>query len=189
MATATVTNTFVNATTITAASHNTNFNDLVSFLNASVVHVDGSKAMSGALAMGTNKITGLAAPTLDTDAATRKFADTGVFLFGIEGDLAVTTSSVPLKLPFDIEIIEVELVCTTAPTGAAILVDANIDGTTVFTTQGNRPTIAISATTGTSTSVDDASHTDGQVLTVNIDQIGSTLPGTDLSIAIRYRRT
>jgi len=44
VATASVTNTFVTATTITAAAHNTNFSDLVTFLNSNVVHVDGSKA-------------------------------------------------------------------------------------------------------------------------------------------------
>lgn len=71
MATAAVTNVLVDAATIEAAEHNTNFNDLVSFLNNDVVHRDGSKAMTGALTMGANKITNVLAGTAGTDAATR----------------------------------------------------------------------------------------------------------------------
>ena len=39
---------------------------------------DGSVAMTGALAMGTNKITGLGTPTVNTDAATKAYVDTAV---------------------------------------------------------------------------------------------------------------
>lgn len=41
----------------------------------SVVLRDGTQAMTGALAMGTNKITGLGTPTATTDAATKAYAD------------------------------------------------------------------------------------------------------------------
>lgn len=47
MSTASVTNTFVNAATADADEVNTNFSDLVTFLNGSVVHTDGSKAFTG----------------------------------------------------------------------------------------------------------------------------------------------
>lgn len=47
MSTASVTNTFVNAATADAGEVNTNFSDLVTFLNGSVVHTDGSKAFTG----------------------------------------------------------------------------------------------------------------------------------------------
>ena len=42
----------------------------------SVVLRSGSQAMTGALAMGTNKITGLGTPTVNTDAATKAYVDT-----------------------------------------------------------------------------------------------------------------
>lgn len=47
MSTASVTNTFVNAATADADEVNTNFTDLITFLNGSVAHVDGSKAFTG----------------------------------------------------------------------------------------------------------------------------------------------
>lgn len=78
MATASVTNTLVDGSTPLAAIWNTNYQDLVTFLNSSVVHVDGSKAMSGNLAMGSNKVTGLAAPTVGTDATTKTYVDAEV---------------------------------------------------------------------------------------------------------------
>lgn len=70
MATASVTTTFVNGTTADASQVNTNFNDLVSFLNGSVVHVDGSKAF-------TAPVTGVA-PTADLHLATKKYVDDSV---------------------------------------------------------------------------------------------------------------
>lgn len=56
MATASVTNTFVVSTTIDEGDVNTNFNDLVTFLNGSVVHRDGSKTMTGDLDLNGNDI-------------------------------------------------------------------------------------------------------------------------------------
>lgn len=87
MATASVTNTFVAAATASSAAVNTNFSDLVSFLNNSVVHVDGSKAMTGDLAMGSNKITGLATPTASTDASTKAYVDAEVGAIDASGDV------------------------------------------------------------------------------------------------------
>lgn len=68
MATAAVTNTFVAATAAEAAEVNTNFTDLVTFLNNSVVHRDGSKAMTGNFDAGSNKIVNLTDGTADSDA-------------------------------------------------------------------------------------------------------------------------
>lgn len=61
MATASVTNTFVTATTLSSSAMNTNFTDLVTFLNNSVVHRDGSKAMTASLDMGGHDLTNLGA--------------------------------------------------------------------------------------------------------------------------------
>jgi len=51
--------------------------------------------MSGALAMGTNKITGLGTPTTSTDAATKAYADTMVPLAGGTMTGALTLSGAP----------------------------------------------------------------------------------------------
>lgn len=59
MATASVTHDFVNGNTADADQVDTNFTDLVNFLNADVLHLDGSKAMTAALDMGGFNLTNL----------------------------------------------------------------------------------------------------------------------------------
>lgn len=64
------------------------------------------------------------------------------------------------------------------PTGAPILVDVNKNGTTIFTTQANRPTVAVSTNGGTlSGSPQVTTFAPGDYLTIDIDQIGSTIAG------------
>lgn len=73
----------------------------------------------------------------------------------------------------------------TAPTGAAITVDVNKNGTTIFTTQANRPSIAAAAnTSGKVTNMDVVSLADGDYLTVDVDAIGSGTAGADLVVQV-----
>ncbi len=75
-----------------------------------------------------------------------------------------------------------------APTGASILVDVNCNGTTIFTTQGNRPVIADgTVTSGLITSMNVTSVPVGDYLTVDIDQVGSTFAGTDLCVQVTVK--
>jgi hypothetical protein len=59
----------VTGDTITAAQHNDPLTDIQSALNARL-NLNGSKAMTGALPMGGNRITGLARGLVGTDAPT-----------------------------------------------------------------------------------------------------------------------
>lgn len=108
------------------------------------------------------------------------------FTLTVSGDLSVDPGLLRLyNLTGKALVIEkVHLAVNTAPTGATILVDINENGTTIFTTQGNRPSVAISAFTGESTTIDDPSWADGNYLQADIDQIGSTIAGADLTITI-----
>lgn len=79
------------------------------------------------------------------------------------------------------------LMVETAPTGASLIVDVNKNGTSIFaTTPANRPTIAASGTSGTSGTPDTTSVADGDYLTFDIDQVGSTIPGSDLLVVIFF---
>jgi hypothetical protein len=112
------------------------------------------------------------------------FAQTGV--------LSVFTGAIRYRFPFAATILGITSAVNTAPTGASLICDVNKNGTTVFTTQGNRPTIAASGTashTGTSEAVPDVTAiAAGDYLTVDIDQVGSTVAGSNLSVFIRYKR-
>ncbi len=72
----------------------------------------------------------------------------------------------------------------TAPTGAAILVDVNKNGTTVFTTQGNRPLIAAGTNSSGAAVPDVTSVIAGDLLSVDVDQIGSSVAGSDLVVVV-----
>jgi hypothetical protein len=73
----------------------------------------------------------------------------------------------------------------TAPVGSSILVDVNVNGTTIFTTQGNRPAIAAASnTSGKVTNMDVTTIANGQYVTIDIDQIGSSTAGSDLVVQL-----
>ena len=76
----------------------------------------------------------------------------------------------------------------TAPTGSSLIVDVNLDGTTIFSTQANRPTIAISGFTAVSGTPNTTSASSGSYFSIDVDQIGSTLPGSDLVCQVRIRQ-
>ena len=74
----------------------------------------------------------------------------------------------------------------TAPTGADLIIDINLNGTSIWnTTQANRLTIAAAATSGTQTSFDSTTLAESDVLTVDIDQVGSSVAGADLTIVLK----
>ncbi|MEU4534397.1 hypothetical protein AB0G15_05985 [Streptosporangium sp. NPDC023825] len=72
----------------------------------------------------------------------------------------------------------------TAPTGASLIVDVHKNGTTIFTTQSARPTIAVSTNTSKSTTMDVTTWADGDYLTVDVDQVGSTVAGANLTVQV-----
>ena len=66
------------------------------------------------------------------------------------------------------------------------LFDVNKGGTTIFSTQGNRPTVAAGSQDGSAATPDVTAVAAGDVLTVDIDQIGSSTVGADATVVIRY---
>lgn len=73
----------------------------------------------------------------------------------------------------------------TAPTGASIIIDIKINGTTIFTNQANRPSIAASGYASSYvTNMDVTSVPAGSYITVDVAQVGSTIPGGDLTVQV-----
>lgn len=108
------------------------------------------------------------------------------YTFAILGDLTVASGVFRIYnlTGAALTISKVHIAVNTAPTGATILADVNENGTTIFTTQGNRPSIAISAFTGETTTIDADSWDDENYVQVDVDQIGSTIAGADLTVTI-----
>lgn len=72
----------------------------------------------------------------------------------------------------------------TAPTGASLIVDVKVNGTSLWSvTPANRPTIAAAAqTSGNVTTFDNATIANGSYVTVDVVQVGSTAAGSDLTV-------
>src|SRR6266496_330923 len=110
--------------------------------------------------------------------------------FSKQGTLVTTTGASRLPIEATYAIAGVRLMVGTAPTGSSLIVDVNKNGTTIFTTQANRPAIAAGANSGGPGSTPDVtSLAAGDYLTVDIDQVGSTVAGSDLTGSVIVSKT
>jgi hypothetical protein len=114
--------------------------------------------------------------------------------FSKQGTVAVTTEAAVMRWYNDsgraLTIDSVRASVNTAPTGASLIVDVNYDGTTIYTTGPgtNRPTItATNFTAEQGGAPDVTSVADGHYLSVNVDAVGSTIPGSDLTVQVWLR--
>lgn len=103
-----------------------------------------------------------------------------------ETDLTLDLSVGYFDFPYNFTITEIIGTAKTAPTGSSIIADVNVDGSTIITTDKVEieATEVSSLTATTQPTITDAAHSKGQRLTVDIDQIGSTIAGQDLEIQI-----
>lgn len=103
--------------------------------------------------------------------------------------LTTGTTKYTLFLPADIEVTSVKAVVSTAPTGSSIIVDINKNGSSILSTK-----LTIDATTKTSSLasvppvISSGSLLDSDEITIDIDQVGSSVAGAGLKvILIGYR--
>jgi hypothetical protein len=112
-------------------------------------------------------------------------------VFYEDGTLTVKTKAgmpATIIVPFNCTVIEVYGYVETAPTGSAIIVDVNLNGTSIWNTNpSNRLTINAGSQTGSSTTFDTSNFSKNDRLTIDIDQVGSGTAGEDLSVCIRIR--
>ena len=99
--------------------------------------------------------------------------------------LTTGTAKLTLRAPSAFTLTDVRASVSTAPTGATIIVDVNEAGTSVLSTK-----LSIDATEKTSTTaataavISDSAIADDAELTIDIDQIGSTIAGAGLKITL-----
>ena len=114
---------------------------------------------------------------------------TGAIGWCFDGDCYTGTKFGSVVLPWPITIILVKVYADTAPTGATLIVDVNKNGTTIFTTQANRPTIADGGNADDSGTPDVTAAAAGDRLSYDIDQIGSgDAGGNHLTVTLYYNR-
>lgn len=108
--------------------------------------------------------------------------------FSVTGALTTQTGKSRVYLEGDYQIESVRAAVNTAPTGAALTVDVNKNATTIYTGGTGRPSIAASGFTATGNNPAVRNFAAGDYLTVDIDAVGSTVAGSDLTVTIRLRK-
>lgn len=111
------------------------------------------------------------------------------FIATVVGTLATGTSVIPiLPVHRSLTIIKAFATVKTGPTGADLILDINKNGGSLWnSTPANRLKITDGATSGSQSSFDTTSLDDEDLLTMDIDQVGSTIAGSDLSIYLRCK--
>lgn len=109
-------------------------------------------------------------------------------MFTLDHDEVLATGTkARLLMPCDGVITSVTAATITAPAGASVILDVNKNGTTIFTTQANRPTVAAAATSAVTGTPNVTTFSAGDVITVDVDQVGSGSAGTGFCVAIAYK--
>jgi len=110
------------------------------------------------------------------------------YVWFVKGTVATgTEQGATFRIKRATTIEDIELHVKTAPTGAALIVDINDGGTTVFDEgdSGTRPEIDISGTTEDDNhAFSDTALAATTELTMDIDQVGSTVAGADLTVLL-----
>ena len=106
------------------------------------------------------------------------------FMLSRDAANSAAANKLRFRVPFACVIKAVTVATDVAPTGASLIFDINKNGTTLFTTQANRPTIAAAGVSASVTLPNVTTLAAGDVITVDCDQVGSTVASTGFTIAI-----
>lgn len=104
-------------------------------------------------------------------------------------DLTTGTAKATFRMPYSATLNGVRASVATAPTGSTIIVDINESGTTVLSTKLTiDATEKTSTTAATSAVISDPSLANDAEITIDIDQIGSTVAGQELVVYLYFTR-
>lgn len=103
--------------------------------------------------------------------------------------LTTGTAKVTFRMPFAMTLSGVRASVTTAPTGATLIVDINEGGSTILSTKLSIDASEKTSTTAASAAViSDTALADDAEITIDIDQIGSTIAGAGLKVTLTGTR-
>lgn len=109
--------------------------------------------------------------------------------FSASGAMTTRTGKSMFSLLGSGRIIAVKAYLNTAPTGATTFkVDVDLNGTTIYGTQANQPTWVASANAATVGTHSVVSFVDGDRLSIDIDAVGNTIAGSDLTVVVYIRK-
>jgi hypothetical protein len=104
---------------------------------------------------------------------------------GVDASTGVNKTN-ELIVPYAGNVVRATAYAKVAPTGAALIFDVNVEGTSIWSaTQANRVQIAAAANEATpQTSFDNPDFAQDENVTIDIDQVGSSEPGEDITVQL-----
>lgn len=118
-----------------------------------------------------------------TDIEKNKWSQKCFSLY-VDDILEVGTKFISVISPYNLQIKNINLSVDSAPVGSDLIVDINLNGITLYTIQDNRPRIIINETSAIATLPDIININAGDKISLDIDQIGSSSAGENLSVTI-----
>jgi len=94
------------------------------------------------------------------------------------------TEAFRFPAPFDCTFVSATPAAGIAPTGANLIVEVDLDDVTMFS--GTKPQIVDGSKDGTRQTPSTTAVTTGDVITVYVTQVGSTLPGENVSVVLEF---
>jgi hypothetical protein len=99
--------------------------------------------------------------------------------------LTTGTAKITFRMPYAFTLSAVRASVTTAPTGSTLIVDINEGGSTILSTKLSIDASEKTSTTAASAAViSDTALADDAEMTIDIDQIGSTIAGAGLKVVL-----
>jgi hypothetical protein len=104
-------------------------------------------------------------------------------------DLSTGTNKVYFRMPYAGTLLAVRASVNTAPTGSTLIVDINEAGTSLLSTKLSIDASETTSTTAaTAAVISDSALADDAEMTIDIDQVGSTIAGKGLKVYLKVRR-
>jgi hypothetical protein len=110
-------------------------------------------------------------------------------VYAVSGTVADAVGASRVYLEGNYVLESVRAAVGTAPTGGTEIVDVNKNGTTIYGTQANRPTIAAGANSALGGAASVTTFASGDYLTVDVDADGTaTGRAANLTVTVRLRK-
>jgi hypothetical protein len=104
-------------------------------------------------------------------------------------NLTTGTAKVTFRMPYAMTLSSVRASVNTAPTGSTLVVDINEGGSTILSTKLSIDASELTSTTAaTAAVISDTALADDASITIDIDQIGSTIAGKGLKVVLKGTR-
>jgi hypothetical protein len=140
--------------------------------------------------LGATASVGSTGQAADAGHVHQRDADVIVIPVGDESTALTTgANKVRFRMPFAATLLAIRGGVNTAPTGSTLIVDVNEAGTSVLSTKLSIDASETSSTTAASAAtITDSSLADDAEISIDIDQIGSTVAGAGLKVSLFVRR-